>query len=87
MTQRQYGIVVYGASGFTGRLVAEYLNTAYGDAPELSWAMAGRSVSKLEAVREEMGISGNVDILAADASDPASLKVMAESASVIITTV
>lgn len=87
MTQRQYGIVVYGASGFTGRLVAEYLNTAYGDAPELSWAMAGRSVSKLETVREEMGISGNVDILAADASDPASLKAMAEKASVIITTV
>lgn len=87
MTQRQYGIVVYGASGFTGRLVAEYLHTAYGDAPELSWAMAGRSVSKLETVREEMGISGNVDILAADASDPASLKAMAEKASVIITTV
>jgi len=87
MTQRQYKIVVYGASGFTGRLVAEYLNTAYGDAPDVSWAMAGRSVSKLEAVREEMGISGNVDILAADASDPASLKAMAESASVIITTV
>ncbi len=87
MTERKYGIIVYGATGFTGRLVAEYLNTIYGQDPEVSWAMAGRSSAKLEAVREEMGISGNVDLVTADASDPASLKAMAESAQVIITTV
>ena len=87
MTERKYGIIVYGATGFTGRLVAEYLNTTYGQDPEVSWAMAGRSSAKLEAVREEMGISGNVDLVTADASDPASLKAMAESAHVIITTV
>jgi short subunit dehydrogenase-like uncharacterized protein len=87
MSERKYGIVVYGATGFTGRLVAEYLNTAYSDDPEVSWAMAGRSPSKLESVRAEMGISGNVDLIEADAADPASLKAMAQSARVVITTV
>jgi short subunit dehydrogenase-like uncharacterized protein len=87
MSNRIYDIVVYGASGFTGRLVAEYLNTSYGANGDLTWAMAGRSVSKLETVRDEMGISSEVPLLAADAGDPASLKAMAESAKVVLTTV
>jgi short subunit dehydrogenase-like uncharacterized protein len=52
-TNREFGIVVYGATGYTGRLVCEYLNTQYGVGGSVVWAMAGRSQQKLEAVREE----------------------------------
>ena len=46
----QYDIVIYGASGFTGRLVAEYMHAVGGHG--LSWAMAGRSLDKLASVRD-----------------------------------
>ncbi|MEE2526515.1 saccharopine dehydrogenase NADP-binding domain-containing protein [Hyphobacterium sp. HN65] len=87
MAERKYGVVVYGATGFTGRLVAEYLDKTYRGDPKVCWAMAGRSLSKLEAVRAEMGIPDSVDLITADASDPESLKAMADSAHVVITTV
>lgn len=81
------GIVVYGATGYTGRLVCEYLNTQYGVGGDISWAMAGRSLRKLEQVRDEMGIPGAVPLVVADASDPASIDAMVGGASVVITTV
>lgn len=87
MAERKYGIVVYGATGFTGRLVAEYLDQTYRGDAAVKWAMAGRSQAKLEAVRDEMGISADVELITADAGDPASLKAMAEAAQVVITTV
>lgn len=62
-TDRQYDIVVFGASGYTGRLVAEYLHERYGDAA-LSWAMAGRSLDKLAAVRTEIGVSDTIPLIA-----------------------
>ncbi|GAA5314894.1 MAG: saccharopine dehydrogenase NADP-binding domain-containing protein [Candidatus Pelagadaptatus aseana] len=85
--QRQYGIVVYGATGYTGRLVAEYLNKQYGVNGEVVWAMAGRSQAKLEQVRDEMGIDAAVPLVVADASDPESVKAMVESTRVVLTTV
>lgn len=87
MTDRTYDIVVYGATGFTGRLVAEYLNTTYGVGGDLNWAMAGRSAGKLAAVRDEMGISGDVPLIVADAGQPEALKTLAESTKVVLTTV
>tara|TARA_B110000114_G_scaffold23524_1_gene22863 strand:- start:100 stop:1275 length:1176 start_codon:yes stop_codon:yes gene_type:complete len=84
---RELGIVVYGATGFTGRLVAEYLNKQYGVNGEVVWAMAGRSLSKLEQVRDEMGISANVPLVVADSSDLDSIKAMVERTAVILTTV
>lgn len=85
--QRQYGIVVYGATGYTGRLVAEYLNNQYGVNSDVVWAMAGRSQEKLEAVRDEMGIPKDVPLIVADASNPESVKSMVESTKVVLTTV
>ena len=79
-----FDVIVYGASGFTGRLVAEYLNATH---PDRKWAMAGRSEEKLAAVRDEMGLPGDTPLVAADASDPASIKAMVERAKVVITTV
>ncbi|MEM6581601.1 MAG: saccharopine dehydrogenase NADP-binding domain-containing protein [Pseudomonadota bacterium] len=86
-SNREIGIVVYGATGYTGKLIAEYLNTQYGVDGDVSWAMAGRSQEKLESVRDELSISSSVPLLVADASDPDSVKNMVERASVVITTV
>ena len=47
----KYDVVVFGATGFTGRLVAEYLNDTYGNGKDVTWAMAGRSADKLAEVR------------------------------------
>jgi len=84
---RELGIVVYGATGYTGKLVVEYLNRQYGVNGDVSWAIAGRSQGKLETVREELGISSELPLIVADAEDPASITAMVERASVVITTV
>lgn len=81
---RTHDIVVYGATGFTGRLVAEYLAAHY---PGLNWAMAGRSLAKLEQIRTEVGAPAHLPLIVADASDPASLAAMAAAAQAVITTV
>src|SRR3546814_9243566 len=81
-------IIVYGATGFTGRLVAEYLSQHYAgraDAPK--WAMAGRSADKLAEVRDLVGAPAGTPLIVADASDPASLDAMAARTRVVITTV
>ena len=52
----KFDLVVFGASGFTGRLVAEYLSKKAGVSHNLKWALAGRDVMKLESVKEDMQI-------------------------------
>ncbi len=84
---RSYDVIVYGATGFTGRLVAEHMLAKYGMGGETRWAIAGRSRSKLEAVRKEIGAPDALPLVVADASDPASLAAMAGSTKVVITTV
>jgi len=84
---RELGVVVYGATGYTGRLVAEYFNRQYGVNGDVKWAMAGRSQAKLEAVRDELGIDSSVPLIVADAADPASIASMVERCNVVLTTV
>ncbi len=86
MANRQYDIIVWGASGFTGRLVAEYLFEQYGVNDSLKWAMAGRNKSKLESVRAEVA-NDSVPLVIADSQDMSSLDAMTKSATVICTTV
>jgi len=86
-TAREFGIVVYGATGYTGRLVCEYLNNQYGVNGDVTWAMAGRSQEKLVAVRDEMGIPKDVPFVISDASDYASIEAMVKRTTVILTTV
>ena len=81
--EKEFSLVVYGASGFTGRLVAEYLAAQYGD--NLKWAMAGRNEEKLKSVREEVG-AGDVPLIIADSDDEASLKSMVARTDVVLTT-
>ncbi|MGB3043832.1 MAG: saccharopine dehydrogenase NADP-binding domain-containing protein [Xanthobacteraceae bacterium] len=83
----EFDIVVYGASGFTGRLVAEYLASRSGEPHDLKWAMAGRSLDKLAAVRDEIGAPKDTPLIAADAADPASLEAMLKRTKAVLTTV
>lgn len=83
---RPYDIVVYGATGYTGRLVAEYLAHHYqGKGPK--WAMAGRSAAKLAEVRDLIGAPADTPLIVADSDDAASMKALAESTRVVVTTV
>ncbi|WP_262695159.1 saccharopine dehydrogenase family protein [Kordiimonas aquimaris] len=84
---REFDIIVYGATGFTGRLVAEYLALQYGVGKSVKWAMAGRSAEKLSAVRNEIGAPDDTSFVVADASDPASIRAMANRTKVVLTTV
>ncbi len=84
---REFGIVVYGATGYTGKLVCEYLNQQYGVGGDVNWAMAGRSQDKLESVRAELGIDTALPLLVADAADPASVEALAARTRVVLTTV
>jgi short subunit dehydrogenase-like uncharacterized protein len=83
----KFDIVVYGATGFTGQLVAEYLAQHYRGDRNLKWAMAGRSLEKLAAVRDSVGASADTPLIAADSSEVASLEAMVDQASVVISTV
>lgn len=84
---RTFDVIVYGATGFTGRLVAEHMLATYGVGRDVRWAMAGRSKAKLEQVRSEIGAPAELPLVIADASDAASVAAMAKSANVVITTV
>jgi len=78
-------IVVFGATGFTGKLTAEYLAAAL---PEgATWALAGRNRAKLEAVAADLDAAVAPELVEADVTDPASLRAVAQSARVAITTV
>lgn len=83
----EFDIVVYGASGFTGRLVAEYLASRSGEPHDLKWAMAGRSHDKLAAVRDGIGAPKDTPLIVADASDPSSLDAMIARTRAVLTTV
>lgn len=84
---KEYDVVVYGASGFTGRLVAEFMAKQYPEGSGIRWAMAGRSAEKLAQVREEIGAPADIPLITADVGDQASIDAMVASAKVIATTV
>jgi len=83
MSNKTYDYLIFGASGFTGRLVAEYFQNEYGK--NLNWAVAGRNQSKLEEVLTEIGANAPIEIL--DSSDAASIHAAISKTKVLITTV
>src|ERR1700719_1007362 len=83
----KFDIVVYGATGFTGQLVAEYLAAHYKGDGNLKWAMAGRNKEKLATVRDAIGAPSDIPLIVADASDPASLQAMIDQTKSVVTTV
>jgi short subunit dehydrogenase-like uncharacterized protein len=84
MAAKEFDIIVYGATGYTGRLVAEYL---IGNHDGAKWAMAGRSADKLGAVRDQIGAPADTPLVVADASDEKSIADMVARTKVVITTV
>ena len=83
--QREFDIVLYGATGFAGKLTAECLANAGGDA---RIALAGRSQDKLLAVRETLGDKAQSwPLITADASQPSTLNALAAQTRVVVTTV
>ena len=83
--KREYDIIIWGASGFTGRLVAEYLYTNY-NSKDLKWAIAGRDNQKLISIRKTF-LNDEVPIVLADSFDETSLNKMTQRANVICSTV
>lgn len=82
-----YDLIIYGATGFTGQLVAEYLHQQYGVNNSIRWAMAGRSINKLQAVRDQLGIPHDIPLIVADSSDREAIQAMVVQSRVIITAV
>src|SRR5258706_4123883 len=83
----KFDIIVYGATGFTGQLVAEYLAEHDTGKPDRKWAMAGRSLDRLASVRDAIGAPADTALIQADASDPASLKAMVNQTKSVLSTV
>ncbi|MES2717599.1 MAG: saccharopine dehydrogenase NADP-binding domain-containing protein [Pseudomonadota bacterium] len=82
---KEFDIVVHGATGFTGRLVIEYLLSR--PATGLRWAMGGRSLDKLAAVRDAVGAPADTALVLTDSADPASLAALMARTRLVLTTV
>ncbi|MFN3303439.1 MAG: saccharopine dehydrogenase family protein [Roseateles sp.] len=82
---REFDLIVFGATGFTGRLVAEYLHLS--GAAGARWAIAGRNLDKLARVRDELHLPAAVALLKADAGDAAALAALVRRTRIVITTV
>ena len=83
---REFAVVVWGATGFTGALVTEYLLQKYGVTSEFKWAIAGRNQSKLDALKATLG-APELDTIVADSFAADSLARMAGRTRVVLTTV
>ncbi len=84
---KPFDLVVHGATGFTGRLVVEYLVQHYPNGGPLRWAMGGRSAGKLAAVRDEVGAPADTPLVVTDSADPASLGALMAQTRLVLTTV
>ncbi|MDR0225915.1 MAG: saccharopine dehydrogenase NADP-binding domain-containing protein [Burkholderiaceae bacterium] len=84
---KPFDLVVHGATGFTGRLVVEYLLQRYGADSGLRWAMGGRNAEKLAAVRDALGAPADTPLVVTDANDPSSLQALMEQTRLVLTTV
>jgi short subunit dehydrogenase-like uncharacterized protein len=86
-TPKTFDLVVHGATGFTGRLVVEYLLAKVPAGSGVRWAMGGRSRAKLEAVRDELGAPAGTPLVVTDLADPASLAALMAATRLVLTTV
>ena len=86
--KREFEVVVWGATGFTGRLVAGYLAEHYGVGKDLRWAIGGRSESRLKEIRASLGkAAAKLPMIVADSHDAESLKELVKRTAVVCSTV
>ena len=84
----EFDIVLWGATGFTGRLAAEKLAARIGNRGDLRWAIGGRNQTKLESVRSKLGTAAaDIPIVTGDSHDVASLEALAARTRVVCSTV
>ena len=83
-----YQLIVYGATSFVGQLLTRYLFERHGVNGDLQWAIAGRSQSKLNELRQSLGSAAQaLPIVLADAADEAALTAMCQQTKVVVSTV
>ncbi len=86
-SDKEFDLIVWGATGFVGELICEYLVAHYAGS-DIRWAMGGRSASKLEAVRAKLGAAAaDVPLVTGDAMDKAALDQIVLRTRVVISTV
>ena len=83
----KYDFVIYGATGFTGKLVVEYAINQYTNNNEISWAIAGRNNEKLEHVQEKYNLPSNIGKIVVDSNDQNSIDEMVSQTKCVLTTV
>ena len=83
----KHDFVIYGATGFTGKLVVEYAIKQYNNNNEVSWAIAGRNNEKLEYVKEKYNLPSNIGKIVVDSNDQDSIDEMVSQTKCVLTTV
>lgn len=84
---KEYDFVVYGATGFTGKLVVEYLVHKYSNNSQIKWALAGRNLQKLESVAVSKNVPEGTGLLEVDSNNIASIEEMISKTKCVLTTV
>jgi short subunit dehydrogenase-like uncharacterized protein len=88
MSTPSHDLIVFGATSFVGQILTRYLAEQFGTQGALNWALAGRSESKLAALRNSLGLAaGKVPLVVADAADESALRGLCGSTRVVISTV
>ena len=87
MSERKFDVIVFGATGYTGKLVAEYMKDEYGDDESIKWAIAGRNMKKLMLVKNDLGLKDEIEMIEVDSSDIDALNKMTCSTKCVLTTV
>ncbi len=86
MSEREFDIILWGATGFTGQLVAEYLLARYGADGSPRWALGGRNEAKLSALRDRLGAT-SLPLVLGDGNDAQAVAALAARTRVVCTTV
>ena len=87
MKEKNFDVVIFGATGYTGKLVVEYMVKNYLDDNELNWTIAGRSQEKLKSVKEAFGLADSINEIVVDSNDYESVQKMVSQSKCVLTTV
>ncbi len=87
MKGSEFDLVVFGATGYTGQIVAEYLAQRHGAGGTLRWAMAGRNLPKLEALREALALPATFPLLTVDSTDELAVDAMCRRTRLCLSTI
>ena len=85
--EKKYDFVIYGASGFTGKLVVEYSLEKYLNHENITWAIAGRNLEKLENLKNKLNIPDHIDIIHVDSDEQESIDNLVTDTKCVLTTV